>query len=189
MEPILVRHATANGFNVRFSTRLLSFVDHGPKGRIVATVRDELTKAEYQIRAKYLFGADGARSVVVKELGLPLNSQPGKGTMINVLVRADLSHLMKTRPGLLHWCMQLERDDAPDFGVACIVRMVKPWYEWLFILVAAPGFDPHKTKVSEEQYLKRIKEIVGDDTEAKILHVSPWTAHETFAEEYSKGNV
>ncbi|KAK3340022.1 FAD binding domain-containing protein [Lasiosphaeria hispida] len=191
MEPILVRHATTNGFAARFQTTLLSFTEPEPEeadGKIVALVRDELTKHEYRIRTKYLFGADGARSVVVKQLGLPLSAGPGGGTMINVLVRADLSHLMKHRQGNLHWVMQPERETVAEFGVACIVRMVKPWHEWLFIMAASPSFDP-RVKVSDEAYTQRIREFIGDDTPVEVLHTSPWQVNEKFAERYSKGNV
>ncbi|KAK0704653.1 FAD binding domain-containing protein [Lasiosphaeris hirsuta] len=191
MEPILVRHATTNGFTARFQTSLLSFTEPAPEepeGKIAALVRDEVTNREYRIRTKYLFGADGARSAIVKQLGLPLSSGPGGGTMINVLVRADLAHLMEHRQGNLHWVMQPEREAVTDFGVACIVRMVKPWHEWLFIMAASPSFDP-RVKVSDEAYTQRIREFIGDDTPVEILHTSPWQVNEKFAERYSKGNV
>jgi hypothetical protein len=66
--------------------------------------------------------------------------------------------------------------------------MVKPWNEWMFILFTTPGteFDIHP---SNEQYLKRVKELIGDDTPAEILGVSKWFINETVAEEYSRGNV
>jgi 2-polyprenyl-6-methoxyphenol hydroxylase-like FAD-dependent oxidoreductase len=191
LEPILIRHATHRGFAVRFQTKLLSFTETGPDGMIVATVLDTLNNREYKIRTKYLFGADGARSIVAKQLNLPMTVRAGGGSMVNILFKADLSHLMKVRQGNLHWVMQPAREDeAPDFAVACIMRMIKPWDEWMCIAVPAIGFDPRKHTIAEEQYIARIREFIGDDTPIEDVRVDPpWHVNETYAERYSKGNV
>ncbi|KAH6868866.1 2,4-dichlorophenol 6-monooxygenase [Thelonectria olida] len=189
LEPVLVRHATWKGFTTRFNTMLLSFVDDAETGRITATVLDNLSTKKYNIRTRYLFGADGARSQVVKQLNLPLSVQPGQGLAINVLVKADLSHLVKHRQGNLHWVMQPDREH-PEFAWMGIVRMVKPWNEWMFILFPSRGYD-YKTEAqpSKEEYLKRVQYFIGDDTPAEILNISKWYINEIVAEKYSEGNV
>jgi hypothetical protein len=66
--------------------------------------------------------------------------------------------------------------------------MVKPWHEWLCIIFPAPG--AARVVQSEELYLKRVKEMVGDDSiDVKLLGISTWAINETAAEIYSKGNV
>lgn len=150
-------------------------------------MRDNLNGLEYQVRTRYLFGADGARSTIVKQLDLPLSAKPGQGMAINVLVKADLSHLIEHRRGNLHWVMQPDRNH-PDFGWMGIVRMVKPWNEWMFILIPNQDFDP-QIEPSTEEYLKRVRELIGDDTPAEILNVSKWYINEVVAEEYSRGNM
>lgn len=187
LEPILVRYATNHGFTTRFNTSFLQFEEDNETGKIITTVKDNLSQLEYQIRSKYLFGADGARSRIVKQLSLPLDAKPGQGLAINVLVKTDLTHLVRHRKGNLHYVMQPDREN-PDFGWWCIVRMVKPWSEWMFILFTSPGTD-YSIQPSNEEYLKRIKEFIGDETPAEILGVSKWFINETVAEEYSKGNV
>ena len=157
------------------------------KQGITASVRDNLSKQEYQIRTKYLFGADGGRSRVVKQLNLPLSTKPGQGLAINVLVKTDLSHLVQYRKGNLHWVMQPDRE-YPEFGWMAIVRMVKPWDEWMFILFPTREFDT-SANPSTEEYLHRVKEMIGDDTPAEILDVSKWFINEIVAEEYSHGNM
>ena len=186
LEPVLVRHATWNGFTTRFDTTLLSFAEEG-SGRVSAIVRDNVSKQEYQIRTKYIFGADGGHSHVVKQLNLPLDTKPGQGLAINVLVKADLSHLIEHRKGNLHWVMQPDREH-PAFGWMAIVRMVKPWNEWMFILFPTPEFDT-STNPSTEEYLQRVRDFIGDETKAEILDVSKWFINEIVAEEYSRGNV
>jgi 2-polyprenyl-6-methoxyphenol hydroxylase-like FAD-dependent oxidoreductase len=188
LEPVLVRHAVLKGFKCRFDSTLLSFVNDDKTGVITATIRDNISNQEYQVRTRYLFGADGARSQVVKQLGLPLSAKPGQGIAINVLVKADLSHLVKNRPGNLHWVMQPDKEH-PDFGWMGIVRMVRPWDEWMFILFPDRDYDRLKAKPSKEEYQKRVKDFIGDDTPAEILDVSTWYINEIVAEKYSEGNM
>ncbi|KAK6067261.1 2,4-dichlorophenol 6-monooxygenase [Seiridium cupressi] len=185
LEPILVRHAIQHGFNTRFDTTLLCFEEAGDM--IKATVLDNISGQKFQIHTKYLFGADGARSKVVRHLDLPLCAKPGQGVAINVLVKTDLSHLVKHRRGNLHWVMQPDREH-PAFGWQGIVRMVKPWNEWMFILLPTQDFDKH-TQPSENEYRKRVQEFIGDDTPAEILNISKWFINEIVAEEYSRGNI
>lgn len=187
LEPLLVRHATVNGYKTMFNTTLLHFDENSEDGLITATVMDNISGLEYQIRTKYLFGADGARSAVIKQLDLPLAIKPGQGMAINVLVKADLSHLVKHRRGNLHWVMQPDREH-PDFGWMGIVRMVKPWNEWMFILFPNRDMDINVNPTNEE-YLQRVRDFIGDDTPAEILNVSKWFINETVAEEYSRGNM
>ncbi|EKV05242.1 hypothetical protein PDIG_37570 [Penicillium digitatum PHI26] len=188
LEPVLVRHAALKGFKCRFHTTLLSFSNDEKTGFIIASIRDEISTHEYRIRTKYLLGADGARSQVVKELNLPLAVLPGQGSAINVLVKAEISHLVKNRTGNLHWVMQPDRDH-PNFGWMAIVRMVKPWNEWMFILFPDRSYDRSQSKPSMEEYQKRVQEFIGDDTPVEILDISFWHINETVAEKYSEGKI
>ncbi|KAH7255201.1 FAD binding domain-containing protein [Fusarium redolens] len=186
LEPILIRHATHNNFQVRFDTILSSFTTDEKTGRITATLKDKFSNLEYKIGTKYLFGADGAQSQVVKQLDLPLERKPGQGLAINVLVKADLSHLVKHREGNLHWVMQPDKEH-PEFGWMGIVRMVKPWDEWMFIFFPNRDCDPN-IQVSKEEYLERVRDFIGDDTQAEILNISKWFINEIVAERYSDGS-
>src|SRR5262249_31492160 len=67
LEPILLRAAYERGVDARFSTELASFTQDD--AGVTATLRDRETGAERSVRADYLVGADGARSVVRKSLG------------------------------------------------------------------------------------------------------------------------
>lgn len=78
--------------------------------------------------------------------------------------------------------------EHPEFGWMGIVRMVKPWDEWMFILFPTPEFDIH-AKPSKEEYLQRVKEFIGDDTPAEIVDVSKWFINEIVAEKYSHNNM
>ncbi|PLB47300.1 FAD-binding monooxygenase [Aspergillus steynii IBT 23096] len=171
LEPVLVRHAALKGFKCRFDSALASFTNDPETGLITANIKDKLSHQGYRIRTRYLFGADGARSEVVKQLNLPLTVQPSQGAAINILVKADLSHLVKNRTGNLHWVMQPDREH-PGFGWIGIVRMVKPWNEWMSILFPDPNRSRPDDRPSESDLQRRVREFIGDETPAEILNVS-----------------
>ncbi|KAH8687562.1 FAD binding domain-containing protein [Tricladium varicosporioides] len=187
LEPILVQHATHSGFSCRFDTTFLSF-ERKSEDIILSKVQDNLTKQIYEIPSKYLFGCDGGRSQIVRQMNIPLVKKPGQGLAINVLVKVDLSHVIENRMGNLHWVMRPD-EEHPAFGWSAIVRMVKPWNEWMFILFPAPGagvdFSP-----TPKEYHDCIKNMVGvDSVPIEILGISKWFINEIVAEYYSDGNV
>lgn len=126
LEPILVRYAGDHGFPCSFNTRLESFEQDGEG--YVCEVKNTLSGEGRKIRTRYLFGCDGGRSITMRQLGIPLIKKPNQGLAINVLVEADLGHLMENRKGNLHWIMDPETD-YPLYGKMALVRMVKPWTE------------------------------------------------------------
>ncbi|AEO59468.1 hypothetical protein MYCTH_2128527 [Thermothelomyces thermophilus ATCC 42464] len=191
LEPILTRRAVHKGWSLRFNTRFLRFTRPTPE-TVISEVLDLITQKTYKIESRYLFGCDGARSQVVRELGIPLIKKPGQGLALNVLVRADLSHLIANRIGNLHWVFRPEETTAPPWGWAAIVRMVRPWDEWMFIFLPAPGSDltAEAMDASDEEYMARVRECIGDDSvKAELLHVGKWWINETVAEYYSDGNI
>jgi 2-polyprenyl-6-methoxyphenol hydroxylase-like FAD-dependent oxidoreductase len=190
LEPILTRRAIHKGWVLRFDTSFVKFTRSSPDV-IISEVRDEVLGLTYKIQSKYLFGCDGARSQIVRELKIPLVRKPGQGVALNILVKADMTQLMKTRTGNLHWVFDPTKE-YPDWGWMCILRMVKPWYEWMFIILPSPGADPsiENWKERKDEYLAKIREWIGDDSiDAEILNVSKWTINEIVAEYYSDGNI
>ncbi|KAI1479276.1 hypothetical protein K445DRAFT_73973 [Daldinia sp. EC12] len=185
LEPLLTRYATLNGFKCRFDTELVTFEQD--ENGVTTTLLDKLSKITFQVRSKYLFGADGARSKIVQQAQIPMIRRPSQGFAVNLLFQADLSHLMETRKGNLHCILQPDREN-PEWAVLGVIRMVKPWHEWLCILFPAP--DAPREIRTDEEYLQRIRELIGDDSvKVKLLSVSTWAINETVAEYYSKGNV
>lgn len=190
LEPILTTRAVHAGWTLRFDTRLVGFERPAP-GVIVSEVEDAVTGRRWKIQSKYLFGCDGARSQVVRQLEIPLDKKPGQGLALNVLVKADMSHLMPNRTGNLHWVFMPEKD-YPPWGWAAIVRMVKPWKEWMFIMMPLPGADLSVDHFSptHDELMPRLKELIGDDSVGvEILDVSKWWINEIVAQYYSDGNV
>lgn len=188
LEPILTRRAVSKGWKLRFSTSFLTCTRPSPD-IIISEVHDAVLDRTFKIQSRFLFGCDGARSRVVKELGIPLIEKPGQGLALNILVKADLSHVMESRTGNLHWVFLPEKE-YPPWGWAAVVRMVRPWTEWMFIFLPHPGSGVTAKDVDapHEEYMARIKEMIGDDSvEPEILDVSKWKINEIVAERYNDG--
>ncbi|KAF2837730.1 hypothetical protein M501DRAFT_1017514 [Patellaria atrata CBS 101060] len=187
LEPILVRRATHSGFKCRFNTVFLSF-EHEKSGKVVSKLQDNLTEAVYYVQSKYLYGCDGARSRITRQLDLPLMKKPGQGVAMNVLADVDLSRYLKDRVGNLHW-VQTPDEEYPDWAWSIIVRMVKPWHEWMFIVLPKPGTE-FDDSLTEDDWMPQLRKAVGDDSlPIKILGISKWTINEIVAESYSEGNI
>ena len=184
MEPILVKHATHTGFQVRFSTDLIK-VERTSSGT-VCTVKDGTTQTTYQIRTRFLFGADGGRSFVARSLNFNFLTEPSSGVACNILLNADLTHLMHERHAQLHWVMK--PDGITRFGTAPVLRMIRPWTQWL-IVAFSPGVteDPFRDLTPQSpELVDFVKEVIGDDSvEVEVIRLDPWVVRESVAERFS----
>ncbi len=184
LEPILLGHAAARGTQVRFSTEYLS-LEQDAAG-VTATVEDRISGERYQIRAKYLLGADGGNSTVAEDIGLPMEGQMGVAGSINIVCRADLSHYVAHRPSVLYWVLQ-PGSNIGGVGMG-VVRMVRPWNEWLIIwgYDIAAGPPELDTKTATEI----VHNLIGDPSiPVEIRSVSTWTVNDRYATRYSSGRV
>lgn len=67
--------------------------------------------------------------------------------------------------------------------------MVKPWYEWMFIVLPERGKEMIQ-RPSDEEWCNRMREFIGDDSiPIELLNVSKWRINDVVAEKYSKGRV
>ncbi|MEX3898330.1 FAD-dependent oxidoreductase [Paraburkholderia sp. BR10954] len=183
MEPILLAEAARLGSQIRFDTELISFEQD--EAGVTATIRDLVAGKDVQVRAKYMIGADGGRSRVVEQLGIPLVGQHGLGNVFNVLVDVDLSDYVNHRRGIFY---QVIQPDSSSWGPVGVFRMVRPWDQWIAIFIVPSAVDaPTPTT---EDFEKRIRELVGDpDLPMKIVSSSMWTINDVVAEYYSVGRV
>jgi 2,4-dichlorophenol 6-monooxygenase len=184
LEPILVKNATARGTQTRFSTEYLSHTqdDDG----VTTTVRDRLTGATYDIRSRYLIGADGARSLVAEHIGLPYEGQMDIAGSMNITFKADIAAKVATRPSVLYWVIQ-PGSNVGGIG-AGLVRMIRPWNEWLIVW----GYDiaqPPPT-VDAEKATEIVRNLLGlPDLEVEITGTSLWGNNEMFATHLQRQRV
>jgi 2,4-dichlorophenol 6-monooxygenase len=183
-EPVMMQAAQARGAKVRFDTEYLSHVqdDSG----VTSTVRDRLTGATYQIRSKYLVGADGGRSKVAADLDLPFEGPGAVGGALGIIFEADLSRFVAHRPSVLYWMVQ---PGAEKEGVGLgVLRMIKPWTEWMLMWGYEVAAGP--PEFTDEFVRELAVNLVGtDDFEMRVTSTSPWTVNHHFATTIAAGRV
>ncbi|NKY43333.1 FAD-dependent oxidoreductase [Nocardia cerradoensis] len=184
LEPILVNAAAARGSSVRCHTELLGLVQD--QDGVSARVRDRINGTEYEIRSKYLIGADGGNSLVAQEIGLPLVGKMGAGGSINVVFEADLTHLVEHRPGDMYWFVQPGVGHGGN-GVG-VLRMVRPWNKW--IGVWGYDVDGPAPDLSEAEGIRIAHQLIGDDSIAvRVESMSTWAVNDVYAEDTMRGRV
>ena len=184
MEPILTQGATQRGARVRWSTEYLSHVqdDEG----VTVTVLDRLTGEEYEVRCRYLYGADGANSKVAEDAGLPFDGEMGVGGSMNIVFHADLSEWVAHRPSVLYWVLQ-PGADVGGIGMG-LVRMVRPWDKWLIVW----GYDIEQgaPEVDDEFATGIVRQLVGvPDLDVTIDSTSVWTVNRMWGTRNTEGRV
>jgi 2,4-dichlorophenol 6-monooxygenase len=184
LEPILVKNATVRGTQTRFSTEYLSLTQDADGVEVL--VRDRLTGQEYPIRAKYVIGADGARSKVAGDIGLPFEGAMDIAGSMNITFKADIAEYVAHRPSVLYWVIQ-PGSNVGGIG-AGLVRMVRPWNEWLIVW----GYDiSEQPPVIDETAAKQIvRSLIGvPDLEVEITGTSLWGNNEMYATHLQSGRV
>ncbi|MFK0287829.1 FAD-dependent oxidoreductase [Streptomyces sp. NPDC090499] len=184
LEPILVKNATVRGTQTRFSTEYVSHTQD--EAGVTVQVRDRLTGHEYDIRAKYLIGADGARSRVAEDIGLPYEGAMDIAGSMNITFKADIESYVGHRPSVLYWVIQ---PGANVGGIgAGLVRMVRPWNEWL--IVWGYDIDSEPPVVDEAEAIRIVRQLLGTpELEVEITGTSLWGNNEMYATHLQKGRV
>lgn len=184
LEPVLVRNATQRGTQTRFSSEYVSHVQDA--AGVTTTVLDRVTGVPYLVRSKYLIGADGARSKVAADIDLPFEGQMDVAGSMNITFTADLTALVGHRPSVLYWVVQ---PGANVGGIgAGLVRMVRPWNEWLIVW----GYDISQPppEVDAESAKAIVHQLLGtDELDVEITGTSLWGNNEMFATQLQSGRV
>jgi 2,4-dichlorophenol 6-monooxygenase len=184
LEPILVNNAAARGASFAFNTEYLSF-EEGAEG-VTVHLEDRVSGRRYSVRAKYLIGADGARSAIVDQLGLPLEGQLARAATAYALFRADLSRYVEHRPGMLYWLLTPTASFG-EIGMG-LLRAIRPWHTW----IAGWGFDmaDGEPDFAEDVVKAKIRSFVGDPgLDVDLEAASTWYVNQAYATRLSSRRV
>ncbi|QEE60410.1 2,4-dichlorophenol 6-monooxygenase [Salinibacterium sp. dk2585] len=184
MEPVLVKNAAANGADVSFNTEYLSH-EQDADG-VTVRLLNKQSGTEYTQRARYLVGADGAKSKVAQELDLPFEGQLARAGTVYILFTADLRQYVEHRPSILHWIMN-PAAGIGEIGMATF-RAIRPWDQWIL----GWGFDitAGEPDLSEEFLLGQIRTLTGiPDLEVEIDREMIWYVNQQHAELYHRGRI
>ena len=184
MEPILIGNAARRGATVCFNWEYLS-LEQDADG-VTADILDRVSGVTHKVRARYLIGADGGRSKVAEDIGLPMEGKMGVAGSMNIVFEADLSRFVAHRPSVLYWVMQ-PGSDVGGIGMG-LVRMVRPWSKWLIVW----GYDINEPPpvVDDRLATEIAHKLIGDDTvPIRIESASVWTVNDMYATANTRGRV
>ncbi|MCG5073250.1 FAD-dependent oxidoreductase [Paraburkholderia tagetis] len=183
LEPVILTAAREYGARFLFNTELVSMTQ--TDDAVHSKVVDRLTGEEFEIVSDYAVGADGAQSVVAKQLGFEYEGEMGLGCAVNCWLEVDLEKYTAHRPGVLYWMCQPGSDYWVGSGTWINVR---PWNEWVLLFMYNPK--DGEPDLSEEAVIARARATIGDpDIPIRVKAVSRWTINRMFAQTMVKGRV
>lgn len=184
IEPVIFKNAAERGARFSFNTEYVSHVQDADG--VTVRLKERHSGREYCLRARFLVGADGAKSKVAEDIGLPIEGHMARAGTVYVIFKADLARYVAHRPSILHWIVT----PAASFGEIGmgLLRAVRPWHTW----IAGWGFDISRgdPDLSPACLLDRIRTLVGDpELEVTIERSSVWYVNQAYATEYARGRV
>ncbi len=187
-EPIFKRHADARApGKTRFGQELTHF-EQDADG-VSATIRNVQLGDETQVRAKYLVGADGGRTIG-KTLGNRMVGPSGLAKNVTVHFSADLSKVLLDDRVMLHFFIHPTRR-GPLASGALVPAGPSPWgrhsKEWIFHFMVAPD-DP--AKFDEAMVTQQIRELLKlPELKMDVHKISHWMIEAVLAEKYQFGRI
>ena len=186
VEQVLRGHAQAwPSADVRYGWTLERFADAGDA--VAATIRPVDGGAAQDVDAKFLVGADGARSVVRRALGIEWSGITGiqrefmGGRMFAVYLRApELAAVLRPRKAWMYVAVNHER--------RAFMASVDGVSEYAFHAALRPGEDADGW--SDDDARRVFAEAMGAELPIEILSKGTWLAgHALVAERFQRGRV
>lgn len=177
LEEVLRSHAASlPTVKIRFNTEFESFTQ--TEEYVVARLRDVTNSASIGARARYLVGADGARSKLRELIGATMSGRHGLSFNYNVIFRAPgLAQAHRHGPAIFYWQVNadapsalgpMDRDDVWFIGLMGLAR---------------------DTRLTNEEARAHISKATGIDLPYEILSSDQWTASRLIANKYREGRV
>lgn len=146
--------------------------------RVVVNVLDE-SGSQRQISAKYLVGADGARSTVRQLLSIDAPTATTKGYQLNACFTGDLSKYLHGRKHILWWIINKDIQ-----GAFLTYDGDRRWvFSW--------AYDPSRETIADypfERCAEVIRSAIGDNyADISVEAVFPWTIDASIAERFRHG--
>lgn len=186
VEATLLQHAQSLPFNdIRHGWRLLEFEEHGPGVR--ALIRPEAGGETVTVQARYLVGADGARSLVRNSLGIVWGGATGVrrdfmgGQMFAVYLRAPGFYTVL--PHARAWMYVSVNHERRAF-----MASVDGKAEFAFHAALHDG--ENGDSWGEADARRVFAQALGAEIPIEVLSVGSWTAgHSLVAQSFQRGRV
>lgn len=157
----------------RYGTELAGFTQdaNGVTADLRTTAGENAT-----VRARYLVGADGARSRVREAIGATMTGRHAFSANYNMVL--DIPELNADPPnprGIMHWTINA---DSP--GILGPIGDL--WYAAKKLPEGVSGMD-------EDEIRRFVTGTIGRDVAFRVVTVDPWYAHELIADRYRRDRV
>lgn len=180
LEELLRNSIEDDHVSIQYGTEFIDFVEE--KDSIVATLRKE-TGETFQVRAKYLLAADGARSPVRKLLEIPVIGKEDLGKYVSIYFKADPYPIAPYRPSAMYFML-----GEASFGR--FIQSVNCKDEWLMGIKLSPEMEKDDSDFHQEYCLQFIRETFEiPDLKIEIMDIEFWHMRVQIAKNFRKGHV
>lgn len=188
VEPLLLAHAkTLKHASLNYSHELRSFSQDADG--VVATIKDLIKDTVYTVRAQYMIGADGGRTIG-PALGIPMDGIDRLFDMVTCHFAADLSHVIDDDSPMIRWFTNPEKGGAWGSGVMVAMgpkRYDRHSEEWLMHFAFQPD---DKDQFDNESVIPRLKELLRlPDIQPRVIRMNNWKVQGVLARSYRQGRV
>ncbi len=165
------RVETFPSVKIAFNTELVAAEQSD--GKVTARVRDVTDGKERIVHAKYLIGADGARSNVRQIMGAKMEGEHAYGINYSLIMRVpELVRTPPSRRAIMYWLINKE---AP-----AVMGPMDGEGRWYFGMTLPPGVE----EPDDATIRRRVCEAVGCEIDIEILTRDVWAAHRLIADHY-----
>jgi 2,4-dichlorophenol 6-monooxygenase len=187
LEPLLRGIAEPEpGASVLYNHELESFAQDADG--ITAVVRDRASGESMCVRAQYLIGADGGKTVG-PAVGARFDGSTDLAHMVTVYFKADLSTYWDDDHSMTTWFVNPEGGSWASgvLGQLGPTRFGRRSEEWMFHFSFRPD-DP--SRFEEASLLPRIRELLKiPDLSPEIIGIGHWTVEGVMVDRYRWGRV
>jgi 2,4-dichlorophenol 6-monooxygenase len=188
LEPLLRAQAELRApGRVRYGHEL-SDLRQAPDG-VLATVLDRAAGASYTVRADYVLGADGGKTVGPM-IGATMSGPTDMVHVVTVYFRADLSQWWDDDHAMTTWFANPEGLGSWGSGVLGQLgptRFGRHSEEWMFHFSFRPD-DP--ARFDEQSLVPRMRELLKlPDLNPEILQIGHWVVEGVVVDRYRSGRV
>ncbi len=172
VERVMRKHLeTLASVQVQLNCELMGFTQD--EDGVTATVRDVGTGLEREVKAQFIAGCDGGRSLVRSAIGARMEGTFGMSRNYNIVFHAPgLADAHPHGKAIMYWQIN---DDVPS-----IIGPMDSGDRWFFM---PTGLAPD-VQVSKDTAADLIRRATGIDLPFEVLSIDEWVAHRVVADRY-----
>lgn len=173
-EAIIRDVAQKQGLDLRFYQEMVSFKQDEDNVKVL--VKNRTTGEQYLVQADYMIAADGANSMVRKQLEIPTSGNGSWTDLLNIYFEADLESLVKGRE------FSQFLINTPE--ITGFLLTINNKDKWAFHLRFHPENGESIADYPEEKLIAILHRILGiPDIPIRILKALPWQLTVRIADE------